>query len=127
MSTTFQHFVNRGAMPTDESQVETESSNDAEIGETPHGRGGFVAGLLFGVFLGAGLALFLAPDRGENTRRRLRRRMQMLREGARDSLDEAGSRTKKELHRRKRRLRAELERIRDKAKAKAREAKESLD
>ena len=114
-------------MTPEQNQVESESPVEAEIGESPHGRARFVAGLLFGVFLGAGLALFLAPDRGENTRRRLRRRMQMLREGARDSLDEAGSRTKKELQRRKRRLRAELERIRERAKAKAREAKESLD
>jgi gas vesicle protein len=114
-------------MPTEERELKTIPTGGAEIGETPHARGGFVAGLLFGVFLGAGLALFLAPDRGEKTRRRLRRRMQMLREGARDSLDEAGSRTKKELHRRKRRLRAELERIREKAKTKAREARESLE
>jgi gas vesicle protein len=106
-------------MTPEQDQVESESPVEAEIGESPHGRAG--------VFLGAGLALLLAPDRGENTRRRLRRRMEMLREGARDSLDEAGSRTKKELQRRKRRLRAELERIREKAKAKAREAKESLD
>jgi gas vesicle protein len=114
-------------MPTEENQAETLPATEAEIGETPHGRGGFVAGLLFGVFLGAGLALFLAPDRGDKTRRRLRRRMHQLREGARDSLDEAGSRTRKELQRRKRRLRAELERIRERAKAKARQAKQSLD
>ena len=114
-------------MPTEESELESVPSGEVEIGETPHGRTGFVAGLLFGVFLGAGLALFLAPDRGENTRRRLRRRMEMLREGTRDSLDQAGSRTKKELHRRKRRLRAELDRIKERAKAKAREAKESLE
>ena len=108
-------------------QDEAEAVTTPEIGETAHGRAGFVAGLLFGVFLGAGLALVLAPDRGENTRRRLRRRMGMLREGALESLDEAGSRTRKELHRRKKRLRAELERIRERAKAKAREARESLD
>jgi ElaB/YqjD/DUF883 family membrane-anchored ribosome-binding protein len=53
--------------------------------------------------------------------------MRELREGAMESLDEAGSRTKKQLNRRKRRLRAELERIRERAKARAREAKETLE
>jgi gas vesicle protein len=97
-----------------------------EIGETARGSG-FLAGLIFGAILGAGVALVLAPDRGENTRRRIRRRMESLREGAMDSLDQAGSRTRKQLSRRKRRLQAELERIRERAKARAREAKESLD
>ena len=53
--------------------------------------------------------------------------MRTLREGAMDSIDEAGSRTRKQLNRRKRRLQAELERIRERAKARAREARESLD
>jgi hypothetical protein len=53
--------------------------------------------------------------------------MESLREGARESLDTAGSRTRKELNRRKRRLRAELERIRERARERAREAKESLE
>jgi gas vesicle protein len=101
----------------------------AEVGDTaPAGSGaGFLAGLLFGAFLGAGIALFLATDRGGKSRKRLSRRMRNLREGAMDSLDEAGSRTRKELLRRKKRLRAELERIRERARERAREAKEALE
>lgn len=106
-------------MTTEKGQAEEAPA--AEIGETAHGRAGFLVGMIFGAFLGAGIAMVLAPDRGNKTRRRLRRRMQMLREGALDSLDQAGSRTRKELSRRKRRLRAELERIREKAKERTRE------
>jgi gas vesicle protein len=98
-----------------------EEAAEAEIGDTAHGRAGFLVGVVFGAFLGAGIAMVLAPDRGNKTRRRLRRRMQLLREGALESLDQAGSRTRKEFGRRKRRLRAELERIREKARERARD------
>ncbi|HEX2249574.1 MAG TPA: YtxH domain-containing protein [Gemmatimonadales bacterium] len=106
-------------MTTEKGQLE--EAAEAEIGDTAHGRAGFLVGVVFGAFLGAGIAMMLAPDRGNKTRRRLRRRMQLLREGALDSLDQAGSRTRKELSRRKRRLRAELERIREKARERARD------
>jgi gas vesicle protein len=112
-------------MTDEEGEVEAIAGDD--VVETAHGRAGFMAGLVFGAVLGAGLALVLAPDRGEKTRGRLRRRMRSLRDDAWDSIDQAGTRTKKELSRRKRRLRAELERIRQRAKERAREAKESLD
>jgi gas vesicle protein len=103
-----------------------QSEPRAEVGKRVPGQAGagFLAGLLFGAFLGAGVALFLATDRGGKSGRQLRRRMRSLREGALDSLDEAGSRTRKELQRRKKRLRAELERIRQRAKERAREAKQ---
>jgi gas vesicle protein len=107
---------------TERGQVEEPAG--AEIGDTAHGRAGFLVGVIFGAFLGAGIALVLAPERGDKTRRRLRRRMQLLGEGALDSLDQASSRTRKELSRRKRRLRAELERIRERAKERAREGGE---
>ncbi|HYF40088.1 MAG TPA: YtxH domain-containing protein [Gemmatimonadales bacterium] len=104
-----------------------QSESKTEIGRRVPGQtgAGFLAGLLFGAFLGAGVALFLATDRGGKSSRQLRRRMRSLREGALDSLDEAGSRTRKELQRRKKRLRAELERIRQRARERAREMKEA--
>jgi len=79
------------------------------------GGAGFVAGILVGAVLGAGLALLLAPDRGEKTRGRLRRRMHSLREDAREGIDKAGSLTRDELRRGKRRFRAELARARERA------------
>jgi gas vesicle protein len=88
---------------------------------------GFLAGMIFGVFFGAGLALFFAPDRGNRTRARLRKRMRSLREDALETLDHAGTRTRKELSRRQRQIKAELERIRKRAKERAREARETLE
>jgi gas vesicle protein len=74
-----------------------------------------MAGILFGAFLGAGFALLFAPERGDKTRGRLRRRIRSLREDAREGIDRAGSRTREELRRRQRRIRAELERARERA------------
>jgi gas vesicle protein len=88
---------------------------------------GFLVGLVFGVFLGAGLALAFVSDRGADTRNRLRRRMRSLREDALETLDEAGTRTRDELRRRQRKIKAELERIRERAKERAKEIKESRD
>ena len=76
---------------------------------------GLVAGIIFGAFLGAGLAVLFAPERGDKTRGRLRRRMHSLREDAREGIDRAGSLTREELRRGKRRFRAELARARERA------------
>lgn len=84
-------------------------------GGSDRGMAGFMAGVLFGAFLGAGFALLFAPDRGEKTRGRLRRRMRTLQEDAREGIDRAGSRTKEELRRRQGRIRAELQRARERA------------
>ena len=98
-----------------------------EVSDSAHGRAGFVAGIVFGAFLGAGLAMLFAPDRGEKTRGRIRRRMRALQSDAMDSLDQAGSRTRKELGRRKRRFQKDLEWLRERAKERAKQAKETLD
>jgi gas vesicle protein len=103
------------------------SSEEVEVHQSSKGTTGFAAGLLMGLVLGGAFALLFAPDRGAKTRGRLGRRMQTLRDDALEGIDQAGSRTRKELNRRKRRLRAELERIRERAKDRAREAKDALD
>jgi len=90
-------------------------SKTFEPGGSDRGTAGFMAGVLFGAFLGAGLALLFAPDRGEKTRDRLRRRMQSLQEDAREGIDRAGTRTRDELKRRQKRIRAELARARERA------------
>ena len=113
-------------MPNEEGQVQpVVSTKDEAVRD--HSSVGFLTGLIFGAFLGAGIALILATERGGKSRKRFSRRMRTLREGAMDSFDEAGSRTRKELQRRQRRIRAELERIRERARERARQAKESLD
>jgi gas vesicle protein len=86
-------------METEESL--DESSRQIEAADSSKGPGGFAAGLLFGVVLGASFALLFAPEQGQKTRGRLRSGMWS---------------TQKELLRQKRRLRAELERVRERAK-----------
>jgi gas vesicle protein len=95
--------------------------------ETTRGRAGFVSGFLLGVLMGAGIALLFAPERGDKTRGRLRRRMRSLSEEAMDGIDSASRSTRAELQRRKRRLKAELEEIRARAKARAQEARKALE
>jgi len=77
------------------------------------GLSGFAAGVLFGAVLGAGLALLLAPQRRDSTRRRLRKRLARLRERAEEGLDRAGKRSRRELARRRRRMAEALERVRE--------------
>lgn len=91
------------------------AGNGDHAAVSDRGTAGFMAGILFGAFLGAGIALLLAPERGEKTRNKLRRRVRSLRDDAREGLDRAGSATRKELKRRERRIRAELARARARA------------
>ena len=93
-----------------------DSSNDIETTGPSRGHGSVTAALLLGLVLGAGLALLFAPEQGQKTRGRLRKRMRSLGEEAREGIDKAGSRTRKELLRQQRRLRHELDRVRQRAK-----------
>ena len=101
-------------MKSDDLPVATTRENERPAASA-HGTAGFMAGILFGAFLGAGFALLLAPERGEKIRSRLKRRMRSLRDDARDGIDRAGNATRKELRRRQRRIRAELARARARA------------
>jgi hypothetical protein len=89
---------------------QVEQEGDEHPGEAGPGPGGFAAGIAIGVVLGAGLALLFAPERGETTRRRLRRRLARLREDAEAGLERAGKRTRRELGRRRRQIEEGLER-----------------
>jgi YtxH-like protein len=88
----------------------TEEANDRPGGHAGSGVAGFAMGMVFGALLGAAFALLYAPDKGEKTRRQLKRRIQRLREEAAEGLDRAGERGRKELIRRRRRLEAGLDR-----------------
>jgi gas vesicle protein len=124
---TFQTDPNEASLMKTE-ETPAEFGEDTSTTETASRTGaGFLAGIVFGVFLGAGIALFLASDRGDKTRNKLRRRMRSLGKDALEGLDRAGSRTRDELRRRQRRIRAELDRIRERAKQRAKEAREALE
>lgn len=92
---------------------EIESGSTGGEGTTVRARsGGFAAGLLLGVLIGAGVALLAAPERGSRTRRTLRRGLRRLRDEAGEGLERAGNRTRKGLTKRRRELEARLERAR---------------
>jgi gas vesicle protein len=98
-------------MAEDDSKV----TEMVDAADGSRGIGAFAAGVVFGAFLGAGIALMFAPERGDKTRRRLRRRLQQLREDTAEGLERAGTRTRRDLARRKRRLEVGLERAAERA------------
>ena len=88
------------------------SALDAEEStEEASGAGSFVAGVVVGALIGAGIALLFAPDAGVRTRQRLRKRADALRTRAGEEIDQAARRTRKDLIRRRRRLEKQLERL----------------
>jgi gas vesicle protein len=94
----------------EEQQSETESETNAEERVGP---AGFAAGLVVGALLGASIALLYAPERGDRTRRAVRRRLERLREDAAEGLGRAGRLTRKDVLRRRRLLRDRLEKALD--------------
>jgi gas vesicle protein len=94
----------------EEQESETMSETDAEERVGP---AGFAAGLVVGALLGASIALLYAPDRGDRTRRAVRRRLERLREDAAEGLGRAGRLTRKDVLRRRRLLRDRLEKALD--------------
>jgi len=94
----------------EEQDLEPESENYA--GERA-GPAGFAAGLVVGALLGATVALLFAPERGDRTRRAVRRRLERLRDEAADGIGRAGRITRKDVLRRRRQLRDQIEKALD--------------
>lgn len=67
---------------TDEHQIDDEMPEEAD--ESPRGwsTGSFLAGIVVGAAVGAGVALLMAPDSGDDTRRAIRKRMRGYRRDA---------------------------------------------
>lgn len=84
----------------------------AEIVEEAHASGavGFLAGIVVGAFVGAGMALLLAPERGDVTRRRIRTKFRDVTDDARDQFDDWRDGAERELRRRQRTIRKRLKR-----------------
>jgi len=79
------------------------------------GRGHFVAGLLLGAALGAGIALLATPRTGAENRRHLARRFRKMRGRAEEELAALRREARRELVRRKKKLRAQLGRLAEEA------------
>src|SRR4051794_41465470 len=78
----------------EEQETESKSGTDAE---ERFGPAGFAAGLVVGALLGASVALLFAPERGDRTRRSVRRRLERLREGAAEGLGRGGRLTREDV------------------------------
>ena len=74
------------------------------------GAAAFGAGLMLGAILGAGIALLVAPQRGEETRGRISKRLRALRDDAADHIGEWRDDARHELRRQRRRLKRKLNR-----------------
>ncbi|MBI4500004.1 MAG: YtxH domain-containing protein [Gemmatimonadetes bacterium] len=99
----------------DEMDQEDEELNDEDGGETDQqgGRSGtlsFLAGMVLGALVGAGVALLMAPERGTVTRRKLKKLVTRMRDDTRDRLEDWRDDVKAELKRRRREIRERIER-----------------
>lgn len=75
----------------------------------------FLGGIVVGALVGAGVALLLAPERGEIARRQVQRKFSDLKEGAREQLEGAREQLedwRDDAHRELRRQRRRLRRVR---------------
>ncbi len=95
--------------------MEGNEVKDEQAGSGVRGAANFVAGMVLGALIGAGIAMLVAPAEGSVLRKRLGRRARELGEQAREGLDEAAHRTRRQLARRRRRLQARLDRLADEA------------
>jgi hypothetical protein len=75
---------------------------------SPRSGASFFAGFALGALLGVGAALLLAPERGAVTRKRLRRRLEALKDDAAERIESARGAAERELRRQRRRLRRHL-------------------
>ena len=89
-----------------EEELEDEEHDDDGTGTaSPGAVVGFLTGLVVGVVAGAGVALLLAPDRGDVTRRRIRSRFQDMQDDAEDRFKSVREETGRRIRRGRRRRR----------------------
>ncbi len=99
----------------DDENDEEDDLEEAEVDELDGYGGmavvrGFTAGLVLGAIVGAGLALLVAPDRGDVVRQRIKRSLRGVQDDARDRLDDWRGEARRELKKQRRRLQRRLRR-----------------
>jgi hypothetical protein len=93
----------------DEELEELEEDDLPELGARSGGSAvGFLIGFVLGALVGAGAALLAAPERGNVTRGRLRRRMRRMRDGAVERVGEIRDDAERGIRRARRRVRRHL-------------------
>ncbi len=93
-----------------EDEVPEDELDEMAEAEGATGIVGFLSGFVLGALAGAGLALLLAPERGDVTRRRIRKKFRDVSSDAREQIDDWKDDAERELRRRQRQLRKRLER-----------------
>jgi hypothetical protein len=96
----------------DDDDLEDEDLEELGIYEGLIGLRGFAAGLVVGALVGAGVAMLIAPERGEILRKRIGRGIREIHEDARDQLDDWRGDARRELGKHRRRLKRRLRRVR---------------
>ena len=98
----------------DEDELEDEDgfieSTEAEANGRRSGTLSFIAGMVLGALMGAGVALLVAPERGAVTRRRLKKLVGRIRHDAGERVADWRDDVKAELKRRRRQIREQIER-----------------
>lgn len=84
--------------------------HDDEWEETRGRIGGFLIGLMVGAVVGAGAALLLAPESGEETRGRLARMARDAKTDVEDQVEEWSGQARRQLARRRKRVRRAMRR-----------------
>ncbi len=92
----------------DRDEEEEEIVDEYVEAEGTSGIVGFVCGLFLGALIGAGVALLVAPERGDVTRRRIRKRVRDVGEDAREQLDGWRGDAERELRKHRRKLQRRL-------------------
>ncbi|UCG87053.1 MAG: YtxH domain-containing protein [Gemmatimonadota bacterium] len=100
-----------------EEDLEDEEFDDEDLEEYDEFEGliglrGFAAGLVIGALLGAGVALLIAPERGEVVRKRITRGIREIHDEARDQLGDWRGEARRELGKQRRKIKRQLRRVR---------------
>jgi gas vesicle protein len=84
----------------------------------------FIAGIALGTLIGAGVALLMAPQSGERTRKRIARAAEDLGDSTRERFEEASDDVRRRANRAVRAAERHSERLRDGVRRKARHVEE---
>lgn len=94
----------------EDEQEPEEELDEVEVYETDSASGiiGFLGGLVLGTLIGAGVALLVAPERGDVTRRRIRTRLRDAGDEAKEHMEDWRDDAERELRRHRRKLQRRL-------------------
>jgi hypothetical protein len=96
----------------DDEELDDEDLEEYDLYQSMAGLRGFAIGLVVGGLVGAGVALLMAPERGEVVRRRITKGIRDIHEDARDQLEDWSGEARREVGIQRRRMKRRLRRVR---------------